>query len=121
MWNCANAAQKLSYDIYITVSYQFFCSDCKTKLRFSWVIFFHNPTPGGYFLPNLCAQPRQKPVKVCISAPDKLHPAKAAAAPGSQRRKRQRRPAPQVRCSQLCPAQRPARLHIQGALCHPDV
>ena len=31
--------------------------------------FFHNPTPGGYFLPNLCAQPRQKPVKVRISAP----------------------------------------------------
>ena len=98
----------------------FFCSDCKTKLLFRGC-FFHNPTPGGYFLPNLCAQPRQKPVKVCISAPDKLHPAKAAAAPGSQRRKRQRRPAPQVRCSQLCPAQRPARLHIQRALCHPDV
>lgn len=71
----------------------FFCSDCKTKLLFRGC-FFHNPTPGGYFLPNLCAQPRQKPVKVCISAPDKLHPAKAAAAPGSQRRKRQRRTGP---------------------------
>ena len=71
----------------------FFCSDCKTKLLFRGC-FFHNPTPGGYFLPNLCAQPRQKPVKVCISAPDKLHPAKAAAAPGSQCRKRQRRTGP---------------------------
>ena len=80
----------------------FFHSDCKTKFLFRGC-FFHNPTPGGYFLPNLCAQPRQKPVKICIPAPDKLHPAK------------------QVRRGQLCPVQHPGGLHIQGALCHPDV
>ena len=36
-------------------------------------------------------------------------------------RKHQRRPASQVRCGQLCPVQHPGGLHIQGALCHPDV
>ena len=98
----------------------FFHSDCKTKLLFRGC-FFHNPTPGGYFLPNLCAQPRQKPVKVRIPAPDKFCSAKAAAAPGSQCRKHQRRPASQVRCGQLCPVQHPGGLHIQGTLCHSDV
>ena len=98
----------------------FFCSDCKTKLLFHGC-FFRKPSPGGNFLPNLCAQPRQKPVKLRIAAPDKFHPVKAAAAPGSQRCNHQRRPAAQVRCGQLCPVQRPGRLHIQRALCHPDV
>ena len=98
----------------------FFRSDCKTKLLFHGC-FFRKPSPGGNFLPNLCAQPRQKPVKLRIAAPDKFHPVKAAAAPGSQRCNHQRRPAAQVRCGQLCPVQRPGRLHIQRALCHPDV
>ena len=98
----------------------FFHSDCKTKLLFRGC-FFATPLRAGISCQICAPSPAKKPVKVCIAAPDKLHPAKAAAAPGSQRCNHQRRPAAQVRCGQFCPVQRPGRLHIQRALCHPDV
>ena len=46
MWNCAKAAQKLSYDTYITVSYHFFAPIARQNCFFMGV-FFASPLRAG--------------------------------------------------------------------------
>ena len=46
----------------------FFRSDCKTNLLFCRC-FFRKPSPGGYFLPNLCTQQKQKGAGFVVVVP----------------------------------------------------
>ncbi len=88
MWNCANAAQKLSYDIYITVSYHFFAPIARQNCFFVGV-FFTTPLRAGISC-QICAPSPAKsrsrsayPRRTNSTPPRRLLPRAASAASAS--------------------------------------